>query len=149
MWQCRALRAVLRCEGGKAVPADLIGMVTVSMLAHSYDTDALDVLLRVAFYPDYVAVGLPALTSAGKIAKTSHVMADAILRDGRRMKNQALFLNTTVMQAVFRGFADRLALTDDERRELFAVLRRWVVCDYRLDPAMDPADPDARRLTVH
>jgi hypothetical protein len=31
---------------------------------------------------------------------------------------------------------------------MFAAVKRWVVADRRLDPNMDPQDPDAKRL-VH
>ena len=29
------------------------------------------------------------------------------------------------------------------------LIRRWIVCDFRLDPTMDPADPDAKRLVAN
>ena len=149
-WQARALAAAL-VDGEYVPPRDKIGMCLLSVLSHNYGdprNDALPVLLRVVF-PQYQSIGAPFLCSAAKIAKTGHVMADVITKDGRRIKNQALFRSTRAMEREFRLFADKLGMEDGERVELFAAVARWVVCDYRLDPNMDPADPDARRLVVH
>ena len=63
------------------------------------------------------SIGAPFLCSAARIAKTGHVMADMISKDGQRVKNQALFRSTNGMEREFRGFADRLELADDERIE--------------------------------
>lgn len=142
-WQARALAATLRQEE-YAAPVDKLGMCMLSLMAHNYD-DALPVLLRV-INPYFVSIGAPFLCSAAKIAKTGHVMADMIGREGRKFRNQALFRSTRAMEREFRIFADKLKFTDSERIELFAAVRRWVVCDFRLDPNMDPADPDAKRL---
>jgi hypothetical protein len=142
-WQCRVLAAAA-IDGESVLPRDKLGMCIVSLLAHNFD-QAMPVLL-LATFPAYKGLGFPALTTAAKIAKTGHVMADLIDTHGRRFKNQALFQNTTHMERDFRLLADRLKLADGDREELFAALRRWVVCDYRLDPLMDPKDPDARRL---
>lgn len=145
-WQGRALAAAL-ADGEYTPPRDKIGMCLLSVLCHNYD-DAMPVMLRVVF-PKFRSVGTPFLCSAAKIAKTGHVMADMIDSNGRRFKNQALFGSTKKMEGEFRRFADALRLDDAEREELFAAVRRWVVCDYRLDPTMNPADPDAKRLTVN
>jgi hypothetical protein len=48
-----------------------------------------------------------------------------------------------------RRLADRLKLSDQERLEFFTCVKRWLVADLRLDPTMDPMDPDAKHLTVH
>lgn len=149
-WQARVLAAAL-IEGEYTAPRDKIGMCLLSVLSHNYGDprhDALPVLLRVVF-PQYQSIGAPFLCSAARIAKSGHIMADLITKDGRRIRNQALFRSTRAMEREFRLFADRLGMEDGERVELFAAVARWVVCDYRLDPNMDPADPDARRLTVH
>jgi hypothetical protein len=144
-WQGRALAAAL-AAGEYAVPRDKLGMCMLSVIAHNYDdTDALPVLLRVVL-PGFRSIGVPFLCSAAKIAKTGDVMADVIARGGRRFKNQRLFRSTRAMEGEFRRFADRLRLTDAERVEMFGAVKRWVVCDFRLDPNMDPADPDAKRL---
>lgn len=142
-WQCRVLAAAAH-DGEAVTPRDKLGMCIVSMLAHNFD-QAVPVLM-LAVFPSYKGLGLPSLTSAAKIARGGQVMADFIDRDGRRFKNQALFQNTTHMERDFRQLADRLKLSDGDREELFAAVKRWVVADYRLDPTMNPQDPDARRL---
>jgi hypothetical protein len=50
------------------------------------------------------------------------------------------------MRDAFRRLADHVKLNDPERIELFKYAQRWVVADRRLDPTLDPQDPDARRL---
>ena len=49
----------------------------------------------------------------------------------------------------FRRLADKIKLSDADRVELFAAVKNWVVADRRLDPTMDPKDPDAKRLVLH
>lgn len=142
-WQGRVLARALRDDGS---PIDPIGGVVLSVLAHNFD-EAMPVLLRVMF-PGFTSVQLPFLCSAGKIAKTGQVCADMVTRDGQIMKMQAFFRNMRAMEREFRKLADRLKFTDQERVALFAAVRRWVVCDFRVDPNMDPRDPDAKRL-VH
>lgn len=137
MWQGRVLAAT---------QGDPIGAVALSVLAHSYD-EAMPVLLRVVF-PGFEGLRPPLLCSAGKIAKTGSVVADVIRRDGSRVKETVLFRNELALQSAFRRLADTLKLSDDDRRELFGAVQRWVVADRRLDPTMDPRDPEAKRL-VH
>lgn len=124
-----------------------MGAAVLSVLAHNFD-DAMPVLLRIA-HPGFHAIGVPFFCTAAKIAKTAHVMADLITKDGRRVTNQVIFRNTAQMRAKFRLLADAARLDDKDRVEFFAAIQAWVVCDYRLDPTMDRADPDAKRLTVH
>jgi hypothetical protein len=76
-------------------------------------------------------------------------MADVVQKDGTISKNVGLYRNTLKLRDAFRRLADRLKLDDQERLEMFSALKRWVVCDYRLDPTMDPQDPDAKRLVAH
>jgi hypothetical protein len=146
-WQGAALAASLLDCGEWTPPRHKVGMCILSVLSHNFD-DAMPVMLRVVF-PNFKSIGAPFLCSAAKIAKTGHVMADLITKDGQRVRNQALFRSTKAMEGEFRKFADGLRLDDAERTELFAAVKRWVVCDYRLDPQMNPADPDAKRLTVN
>lgn len=138
MWQGRVLVHT------RATP---LGAVVISVLAHSYD-DALPTMLAVVF-PGFSGLKPPGLCSAGKIAKTGAVVADVIQRDGARVKDVALFRNELAMQSTFRRLADDLKLSDDDRRELFGAVQRWVVADRRLDPTMNPRDPEAKRLVVH
>lgn len=144
-WQGRLLGWAITVHDGVAKPNSPLGMCILSVLAHNYD-DAMQVLLALH---GARGVGTPMLTSAAKIAKNGHVMADFVGRDGIKFKNQNLFNSTKRMEGTFRRLADAMRLTDAERIELFAAVKRWVVCDFRLDPTMNPADPDARRLTVH
>lgn len=147
-WHGRVLAGCLEIVGpGIARPRDVMGAAVLSVLAHSFD-DAMPVLLRVVF-PGFQAIGVPFFATAAKIAKTGNVMADLITKDGQRMKNQVIFRDTRQMESRFRRHADAARLDDAERTEFIAAVRRWVVCDYRLDPNMNPADPDAKRLTVH
>lgn len=136
-WQAR----VLKHASGK------LGAVVLSMLAHNFD-DAMPILLRVVF-PGFTTITAPFFCSAGKVAKTGHVCADIVTKDGEIIRMFAIFRSVTQMEWDFRRIADRLALTDTERKEMFVALRRWLVCDYRIDPTMDPRDPDAARLVVH
>jgi hypothetical protein len=60
-----------------------------------------------------------------------------------------MYLTDIAYRDDMRRLADRLKLTDQERLEFFTCVKRWLVADHRLDPTMDPADPDAKRLTIH
>lgn len=127
-------------------------LAVCSMLADAYD-EAMPVLLRVvkpacwdAFNQTLIA---PFLCSSGKVDKAGRIIADAIVYNGAVKTTKVLFANESDFQSSLRTLADRLKLSDQERREFFAVAKKWVVCDYRLDPTMDPQDPDAKRLTVN
>lgn len=124
-----------------------IGVVLLSVLAHTYD-EAMFVVMRVAF-PGFTSIVPPFLCTAGKIAKTGAVIADVVQRNGTITKNTVLYKNDKKLRDDFRRLADKLRLGDQDRLELFSALKRWIVCDYRLDPTMDPQDPDAKRLVAH
>lgn len=144
-WEARTL-IFATLVSDVAAPRDKIGMCILSILAHSLPIEKMQFLLRAC---GFRGTHVPMLVSAAKIAKTGHVMADLITRDQILFKNQALFRDTRQMEGAFRRFADCCRLTDIERIEFFDAIHSWVVCDYRLDPAMDRRDPDAKRLTVH
>lgn len=131
-WQARALAATQSSH---------LGAVLLSVLAHSYD-EALPVLLRVVF-PGFQGLKPPGLISAGKIGRTGSVVADVVLKGGLRKRNSIIFSDKKAMESAFRKLADRLKLSDKDRREMFCAVQRWVVCDYRRNPRMDPRDPDA------
>ena len=137
-WQARVLADTDRTSLGKVV---------LSVLAHSFD-EAMPVLLRVVF-PGFVSIRAPFMCSAGKIDKWGRVVGDVVTPDGAIIRNHPLFQNTRDLERAFRNLADRLKLSDDDRRGLFAALGAWLVADMRLDPAMDPRDPDAKRLAIH
>lgn len=147
MWQTRLLAEAIEVNGARARPRHKLGMCVVSILSQNFD-DAMPIMLALYGVRTPPAGGLvsPVLVSAAKIAKTGQVMADIIGRDGRRYKNQVLFKSETELQSAFRRLADRLKFGDADRVEMFAAIKRWVVCDYRLDPTMNSADPDAKRL---
>lgn len=136
-WQGRAL----------AEARGPMGPVILSVLAHNFD-DQMPWLLR-AVFPGFTSIAAPFFCSAGKVAKTGTVCADLVTRDGHIIKMAPIFRSVAAMQDEFRRFADRLRLDDGDRRALVGAAKRWLVCDYRLDPTMDPADPDAKRLTVN
>lgn len=119
-------------------------MVVLSVLSHTYDA-ALLVLLPLVF-PGYVEPSLPCLASAAKVAKSGAIVADVIQKDHHLVKDVVIYSSETTMQNDFRRLADRLALDDAERIEMFKCVQRWVVADRRLDPSFDPKDPDAKRL---
>jgi hypothetical protein len=133
-WQAK----VLLGTGGK------LNVVLMSVLAHNYD-DAMLPLLQ-TIYPGFVSIAAPFYCTAAKVSKAGRIVADLDHGDGLVTKNVEVFMSEAVMEHEFRWLADRLKLSDADRVELFAAVTRWVVADRRLDPAMDPKDPDAKRL---
>ncbi len=123
-----------------------VGVVLLSVLAHSFD-EAMPVMLRVAF-PGFSSISPPFLSTCGKVGKNGEIVADVVLRNGRIVKDTAVYVSETALRDDFRRLADQLKLTDFDRTEMFKCVQRWVVADRRLDPTMDPQDPDAKRL-VH
>lgn len=122
------------------------GAVMLSVLAHNFD-DAMLTLLQVCF-PGFTSITAPFLSTAGKVQKNGAVTADMVERNGAIRKDAVLYRNETELRDDFRRLADELKLSDDERKGLFAAVQKWVVCDFRIDPNLDPKDPDAKRL-VH
>lgn len=137
-WQARVLLAAQQQTEG------VIGAVMLSVLAHNYD-EALLVLLQVLF-PGFESIKPPALCTAGRIDKDGSVVANLVEKSGRIVKDYRLYRNEIELRDDFRRLADHLKLCDADRIELFGAVKRWVVADRRLDPTMDPKDPDAKRL---
>lgn len=136
-WQGRTLKLAT----GKT------GAVLLSVLAHSYD-EHMPILLRVIF-PGFKSITAPFLTSCGRVMKNGAVVADvfrALGKQGMVEKKTVLYRNEIALRDDFRKLADRAQLSDEERVELFGAVKRWLVSDYRIDPLMDPQDPDAKRL---
>lgn len=136
-WQGRAL----------ALATGKTAAVLLSVLAHNYD-DALLPLLQVVF-PGFSSITAPFFSTAGKVAKSGHIVADMVTKVGKIEKDFPIYRDETEMQNDFRRLADSLKLSDSDRTEMFGALKRWVVADRRLDPTMDPKDPDAKRLTLN
>jgi hypothetical protein len=149
-WKGRLLRATCAKDSliiGRVRPTSHMGAVAMSVIAHSSEQELL-ALMSANFAPFY-SIGAPFPCTAGKIAKTGHIIADVVMKDDQpRSKNVVLFRNLADMESRWRSLADRLRFTDAERIELFAAVKAWVVADYRLDPMMNPMDPDARRLVA-
>lgn len=121
-------------------------MCVLSVLSHNFDEgEAIPTLMMVAGQWPLKA---PFLCTAARVLKSGQVVAD-VVKGGRVVKWAKLFANEKAMESEFRHLADRLKLNDQDRTELFAAVKRWVVCDYRIDPNMNPMDPDAKRLVVH
>lgn len=133
-WQARTLSAA---TGQTAA-------VLLSVLAHNYD-DQMLVLLQVCF-PGFTSITAPFLCSAGRVMKNGAVVADMVNRNGTMSKKKVLYRNEIGLRDDFRRLADRLRLPDQDREQLFIAVQKWVVADYRIDPLMDPQDPDAKRL---
>ena len=141
-WQAQALRATI---------TDPVGMVLLSIFAHNYDEPRPGHpwtwrSLMAAVFPGFVNITPPFLASAGRIDKSGRVTADVVWEDFSRPVREELFADKRAFERKFRKLADNLALSDGDRRELFALVRAWIVQDQRLDPTMDPRDPDAVRL---
>lgn len=131
-WQAKALAAA----EGKT------GAVMLSVLAHNFEDQLMRICRAIGFSTFLPA---PYLESAGRVAKNGSVIAKVRGRDGV-LRWQRLYRNEIQLRDDFRRLADRLRLADADRVELFDAVKRWIVADRRLDPTMDPKDPDAKRL---
>jgi hypothetical protein len=119
--------------------------VVLSIMAHNF-AGAILTLCQVA-WPGFV--GLEAgFVSAGKIDKSGRIVADYGNKNGAITKDMEVYRNDIEYRDDMRRLADRLKFNDQERLEFFTCVKRWLVADRRLDPTMDCADPDAKRL-VH
>lgn len=140
-WQARVLDAA----------RDRMMLAVTSILAHSYDSAAMWTLFNVV-RPQCWDMGRqsmrpPFLTSIGKVDKSGRIIAKTKLRDDEMLPRDAIvFKSTRDFTRELRNLADRTKLSDRERLEFFAAARKWVGSDMRLDPTMDPRDPDAKRL---
>jgi hypothetical protein len=139
-WQARVL----------AGARDRMMIVVTSILAHSFD-DAMWTLFNLAqphcWDMNKQSLRCPFLTSIGKINRQGRIVAKVKLHDdGLLPSDGIMFANTRDFERELRKLADSVRLSDRERLEFFVVARKWVGSDMRLDPTMNPADPDAKRL---
>lgn len=134
-WQCRVLK---KSRDSRAV--------VLSILAHNFE-DAILTICQ-AIWPDFAGLDR-GLISAGKIDKAGRVVADYAEKDGSITANKVIYNNDIEYRDDMRRIADRLKLSDQDRLEFFTCVKRWLVADLRLDPTMDPMDPDAKHLTRH
>jgi hypothetical protein len=132
------------------VPSNELQAICLSIIAHCFDdTDAVPVLLRVLF-PDFQTLAPPFICSIAHVDKAGRVVADIVARNGwERRRNTVLFLSLDDLKTQMRKVADTLKLNDVDRVEFFKCVQAWCMADHRLDPAMNPADPDAKRLKYH
>ena len=139
-WQARALAGTQ----GK------LNAIVMSVLAHNYP-DQMPVLMMLVypgFVPGRAELKHAIYCSAARVDKTGRIVADEINRYGTKTKNSVVFESEIQMRGVFRRLADLMKLSDSDRIAMFHAVQNWVVADRRLDPTMDPKDPDAKRL-VH
>jgi len=118
---------------------DKTAMVLLSVLATSYD----EMMLPLLHIIGLVEPPLPCLVTSGKIAKSGAIFATVMFEHGK--ENRVLYEDEIELRDSFRRLADRAMVHGDERAEMFTAIRNWLVADYRLNPTMDPMDPDARR----
>lgn len=153
LWKLHAdeLRATWQARTLGAAQGRMLVALT-SMLAHVYD-EAMPVLLRLVqpmcWDAGRQSLKTPFLVSIAKINHSGRIVADAIMRDyDIPQRDVVMFADERDLEYECRKLADRTKLSDRDRIEFFKVARRWVASDRRLDPAMDPRDPEAKRL-VH
>ena len=135
-WQCRVL------AGSRGHSRSIVA----SILAHNFDGAILTIMQTT--FPGFERQQPPFLCSAGRIDKQGYVIADVWEASDRISRNQVIYVNDIAYRDAMRKVADKAKLTDQERLEFFTCVKRWLVADLRLDPTMDPTDPDAKRL-VH
>lgn len=118
--------------------------VVLSIMAHNF-AGAILTLCQVV-WPGFV--GLEAgFVSAGKIDKSGRVVADYGHKNGTITRDMVVYRSDIEYRDAMRRLADRLKFSDQERLEFFTCVKRWLVADRRLDPNMDFADSDAKRLS--
>jgi hypothetical protein len=121
MWQARALRE----SHGRLQRALLV------VFAKEYAA-ALPVLLRVAV-PGFEDIKRPFLSGYATIMQSGRVVCDMTCDDGV-VRKTAVYDAISEFIHEMRAFADQLKLDDTDRKEMFALLQRWVVADLRIDP---------------
>ena len=144
-----ALRASWQGRVLKAARGRMMFFIT-SMLAHSFDDDLpflLNAVRPLCWDSARRSLRAPFLCSIGRINYGGMIEAKVVHRDGTT-SHDVIFPSSRQFETDLRRLADAVKLDDAERIEFFAHARRWVGSDQRLDPTMDPSDPDARRI-VH
>lgn len=127
MWQGKLLLHVHEKSDRK------LAAVVLSMIAHAYPFDAMVTLMKVCF-PGFQNIRPPFYASAGKIMKGGEIAADLRQRDGTTVRNTFVFNSLTEYESAMRTLADELVLSDDDRVAFFAIVKKWIVADFRLDP---------------
>lgn len=119
MWQSRALYAA------KGITAKVLGCALMNEYAM-----AMPILLRVTF-PNFKDVQLPALTGYATVWPSGRISC-AMIDTNRNRKVVEVYASEEEMRGGFRRLADELKLSDAERVEMFAVLKKWITRDLRV-----------------
>jgi hypothetical protein len=119
MWQARALREAT----GK------LQQVMLVVFFQEYD-EALKILLHVNGIVD---IKLPAYSGYATISPGGRLVCDEMIDRQKTTRKTTVYHNEGEFIGEMRRFADRLKLNDRDREEMFAVLRKWVVADLRID----------------
>jgi hypothetical protein len=136
-WQCRVLA---KARGHTRA-------IVASIMGHAFEGAILTIMQ--AAFPGFERLEPPFICSAGRIDKAGRVIADVWEKSKTISKDQVMYANSIIYRDEMRRLADKLKLTDQDRLEFFTCVKRWLVADLRLDPTMDPTDPDAKHLTRH
>src|ERR1700722_19078838 len=121
-WQCRLL----------VEAKDKNLAIVLAMLANLY-YEAMEVLLRVAF-PGFVQINPPIYTGFARILIDGRVVCDYISKDMTMTKNALVYDSEDELIKQFGDIAYRLKISDEDRKTLFADLRRWVSRDDLIKP---------------
>lgn len=120
MWQVRALREA----------KDKISRVLLVVFAKEYAA-ALPILLRVAI-PGFEDIQAPFLSGYASIMPSGRLVCDMTCSDGLIRKTE-IYHTTDEFNSDMRRLADKLKLSDEDRDEMFMLLRKWIVSDLRID----------------
>lgn len=132
-WQGRLMRAVpWDCAAGLVRPRDKMAAVVLSVLAQSYEGGMW--ALMCVMFDRFVSIVPPFFTTCAKISRHGKIYADMTTKSVDEVVRVIVFKSEREMEGEFRRLADRLKLSDDDRRELFGAVKRWIVCDYRINP---------------
>lgn len=118
-WQARCL----------AEAKDKTAAVVLIVLCMSYST-AIRTLLRVVF--NQRDIQRPFFASGAEIQLSGKLVCDLVEKSGITHP-VVVYDSTDDLNRDMRELAERLKLTDDERREFTAAIQRWVVADHRID----------------
>jgi hypothetical protein len=148
-WQARTLDYATDRPGSSqyVYARHRFGAVLLSMLAHRFDDDQEFLVLMHCVHPFFRAITGPILSSIGRINKSGCVVADMV-HGGMPRHRVVLFPSVRQFEGECRRFCDKMHFRDQERIEFFEMVKLWLAADERLDPSMNPHDPDAKRL-VH
>lgn len=118
-WQARCLAEAK----GKTAAVVLI------VLCMSYST-AIKTLLRVVF--SIRDIQRPFFASGAEIQLSGKLVCDLVEKSGITHP-VVVYESTDELNRDMRDLADRLKLSDNERREFTAAIQRWVIADHRFD----------------